>query len=80
MSALRSMGIRFPVPKGAFYIFPEVNNEREFVEELRRRHVIVTPGSAFGTRGRNHVRISYAANFNLIRQAVAIMREISEIK
>ena len=80
MAALRSMSIQFPVPKGAFYIFPEVNDEREFVEELRRRRVIVTPGSAFGTRGRNHVRISYAANFNLIRQAVAIMREISEIK
>ena len=76
MSALRSMGIRFPVPKGAFYIFPEVNDEREFVEELRRRRVIVTPGSAFGTRGRNHVRISYAANFNLLRQAIAIMSEI----
>jgi len=41
--------------------------------------VILTPGSAFGTRGSNHVRISYAANFDLLRQAIAIMREINEI-
>ena len=79
VSALRSMGIQFPVPKGAFYLFPEVNDEYDFVERLRRRRVILTPGSAFGTRGSNHVRISYAANFDLLRQAIAIMREINEI-
>ncbi len=76
VSALHAMGIHFPVPRGAFYIFPAVKDEHEFVEQLRRRGVIVTPGSAFGARGLNHVRISYAANLNALRQAVAIIRAI----
>jgi len=61
VDALHDMKMTFNTPKGAFYIFPRVGDEQEFVDTLKQRRVIVTPGSAFGTMGKNHVRISYAA-------------------
>ncbi len=75
VSELLGLGFQFPVPRGAFYIFPEVDDEFEFVEQLRQRGVIITPGSAFGSRGRNHVRISYAANIDMLRRAIAIIQD-----
>jgi len=76
VDALRDMGMGFSVPKGAFYIFPRVKDEKEFVETLRKRKIIVTPGSAFGSRGKNHVRISYATSFENLKRAFEIMKEM----
>ena len=73
VDALRDMGMGFSVPKGAFYIFPRVKDEKEFVETLRKRKIIVTPGSAFGSRGKNHVRISYATSFENLKRAFEII-------
>jgi aspartate aminotransferase len=73
VEALRAMGMEFSVPKGAFYIFPQVKDEKEFVETLRRKKIIVTPGSAFGSLGKNHVRISYATSFENLKRAFEII-------
>ena len=61
--------VSFTVPKGAFYIFPKVQNEEKFVEHAFRRGVILTPGSTFGEGGRNHVRISFAARIEKLKDA-----------
>ncbi len=76
VDALRGVEIKFSTPKGAFYIFPRVKEEKEFVETLRKRKIIVTPGSAFGSLGRNHVRISYATSFENLKRAFQIMKEV----
>lgn len=76
VDALLDMAMTFNTPKGAFYIFPRVGDEQEFVDTLKQRGVIVTPGSAFGTMGKNHVRISYAASFDDLKRAFAIMNEV----
>ncbi len=76
VESLRNMGMEFSVPKGAFYIFPRVKAEKEFVETLGKRKIIVTPGSAFGSLGRNHVRISYATSFENLKRAFEIMKEV----
>nr|QNO50722.1 aromatic-amino-acid aminotransferase 2 [Methanosarcinales archaeon ANME-1 ERB6] len=76
VDALHDMEMTFNTPKGAFYIFPRVGDEQEFVDTLKQRGVIVTPGSAFGTMGTNHVRISYAASFDDLKRAFAIMKEV----
>jgi len=76
VDALRGMGLEFSTPKGAFYIFPRVTDEQEFVASQKQRGVIVTPGSAFGRRGRNHVRISYAASFDDLKRAFEIMKAV----
>lgn len=73
---LREMKMEFTIPKGAFYIFPRVKDEKEFVETLRKKKIIVTPGSAFGSRGKNHVRISYATSFENLKRAFEIMKEV----
>ncbi len=76
VDALHDMEMTFNTPKGAFYIFPRVGDEQEFVDTLKQRGVIVTPGSAFGTMGKNHVRISYAASFDDLKRAFEILKEV----
>jgi aspartate aminotransferase len=76
VAALREMGMDFRTPQGAFYIFPRVEDEQGFVERLRERKIIVTPGSAFGSLGKHHVRISYATSFGQLERAFAIMKDV----
>jgi len=78
VDALRDIGMEFSTPKGAFYIFPHVKDEREFVEKLRKRKIIVTPGSAFGSLGKNHVRISYATSMDNLKKAFSAMKEVMD--
>lgn len=52
------------VPDGAFYILINVTatgmNDHDFaVRLLNEAHVVVTPASGFGSRGRGYVRLSY---------------------
>jgi aspartate/methionine/tyrosine aminotransferase len=58
-------GVTCRVPRGAFYAFPNVSAVPLDTEELADRllqeaGVAVLPGSAFGRRGRDNLRISYA--------------------
>ena len=61
-SRLRGMGLSFPEPEGAFYVFPEISEFGVTSEEfclrlIREGKVAAVPGSCFGTEG--HIRISY---------------------
>ncbi len=53
-----------------------MSDEHEFVESLKRKRVIVTAGSTFGSRGKNHVRISYATSLANLKHAFDIMKGI----
>ncbi|URZ07259.1 pyridoxal phosphate-dependent aminotransferase [Clostridium felsineum] len=62
---LKDMGFEVSLPKGAFYIFPSVDGfgmtSEEFCEKLlNEAKVAIVPGSAFGEKGENFARISYA--------------------
>ncbi len=61
---LEEMGVEFAPPKGAFYIFMNVERDSsEFCEEfLKKEHVALTPGSAFGIAYKSWVRLSYATS------------------
>ena len=77
---LRDMGIDCFEPEGAFYIFPDIskyaNSSEEFCEDfLQKKHVAIVPGSAFGESGEGHVRISYAASMENIKEAMKRLRE-----
>jgi aspartate aminotransferase len=76
IDALQEMGMEFPIPHGAFYIFSRVDDEHAFVEALRQKRVVVTPGSTFGSLGKDYVRISYASSFDKLKQAFEIMKEL----
>lgn len=62
---LTEMGLKFPEPEGAFYVFPDVSGfgltDEEFCTRLIREGKVATvPGSCFGCQG--HIRISYCCN------------------
>ncbi len=59
---LREMGLSFPEPKGAFYVFPDIQkyglSDEEFCTRLIKEAGVATvPGSCFSCPG--HIRISY---------------------
>ncbi|MEM3762626.1 MAG: pyridoxal phosphate-dependent aminotransferase [Archaeoglobaceae archaeon] len=64
MEKLDKLGIRYAPPKGAFYIFMNVERDGDkFCEEfLKKEFVALTPGSAFGVSFSNWVRLSYATS------------------
>ena len=70
------MGLPCFEPKGAFYIFPNIEptgyNSNDFAEALlQTEHVALVPGSAFGACGEGHVRCSYATAIDKISEALA---------
>lgn len=75
-------GVRCPTPGGAFYAYPNISSAfgksgirtaMDFAAKLLDdQHVAVVPGEAFGTD--EHVRISYAASMDDIKEGVARMK------
>ena len=69
-----AVGLRTFEPRGAFYCFPNVTStglgDDEFAERLfTEEKVVVVPGSAFGERGKGHIRACYAASMERIDEA-----------
>jgi aminotransferase len=63
------------LPKGAFYVFPKIRDfgmtSEEFAEFLiKNAHVATVPGSAFGSYGEGYIRISYAAAYEQLEEAL----------
>lgn len=72
---LKSMGFDVVKPKGAFYVFPSIknysNNSFEFCKSLlKEEKVAIIPGSAFGSKGEGHVRISYSYSIQELNEAL----------
>ena len=68
-------GIRCNVPRGAFYVFPDITSFGRPAAELadyllERAGVAVLPGTAFGPNGEGHLRISYANTMENIERAL----------
>jgi len=68
-------GFNCLLPKGAFYVFPNVTafgmSSEELAEFLvREAHVTTVPGSAFGSYGEGYMRISYAAAYEQLEEAL----------
>ena len=79
-SALNDMGLHCPVPRGAFYVFPDIRStgltSREFsLRLLEEKNVAVVPGPAFGPSGEGFVRCSYATALDQIKTAMQRMGE-----
>ena len=81
-------GVKCVEPKGTFYAYPDVSealrqhgipNALEFSERLLRKvHVAVVPGEAFGSDG--HVRISYATSMRELERGLdRLHRFVSEL-
>ena len=73
--ALNGLGLKTVMPRGAFYIFPDVRStglESEVfaLRLLKEFGVACVPGEAFGPCGRGFVRMSYATSLEKIKLAV----------
>ncbi len=71
-------GLSCPRPEGAFYLFPRFRAPLTSVKFsyalLKEERVAVVPGVAFGPRGEHHVRISYTAPDDVLREGAARIR------
>jgi aspartate aminotransferase len=71
-------GVRCPVPRGAFYAFPNVESFGRPSSELadyllQEAGVAVLPGTAFGRNGEGYLRLSYANSTENIARALERM-------
>jgi aminotransferase len=74
VSSLNEGGIPCHLPKGAFYVFPDIRGTRLSSKEfslklLDAKKVAVVPGTAFGPSGEGYVRCSYATAMDQIKIA-----------
>ena len=79
--ALNELGLKTLLPKGAFYLFPDVRatglSSEEFAMKLLKEHgVACVPGTAFGSCGEGFVRMSYATGLEQLKVAVSRIGEM----
>lgn len=68
---LREAGIRFALPQGAFYFFPEApgGDDQAFVQALLAKNVLAVPGRGFGFSG--YFRLSFSVDDAVIERSAA---------
>lgn len=69
-------------PKGTFYLFPGIEKTElsspEFCQfALEKAHVLLSPGSAFGTAGQGHVRIACTVGLDKLKEAFDRLESLS---
>lgn len=71
---LTDAGIKFTMPKGAFYFFPKspVADDKAFIDALVKECVLAVPGSAFG--GPGYFRMAFCVDEKVIRAAAPGMK------
>ena len=75
---LREMGLTFPEPKGAFYVFADISrfglSSAEFCTRMiREAKVAAVPGSCFGAEG--YIRLSYCTGDEELEKGMDRMAE-----
>lgn len=75
---LEDAGIRFTMPRGAFYFFPEApgGDDTKFVDALLEERILAVPGSGFGRAG--HVRLSCSVEEKIIARSAEGFRRAAE--
>lgn len=73
-------GLHCFAPQGAFYVFVDISstkmNSMDFaVDLLKKGKVVVVPGCAFGKKGNNYIRLSFATTLENIEEGI---RRISD--
>ena len=76
-------GFACKLPKGAFYVFPNIKDFGMSSEEVadflvKESRVATVPGSAFGSHGEGYLRISYAASYEQLEEALARIEKAVE--
>ena len=86
LHAMAEMNLKCFEPKGAFYIFPNINRfgltSEEFATQLlMEEKLAVVPGTAFGDCGEGFIRISYAYSLENLKEAMSrIQRFVKKLE
>jgi len=75
----RVKGFKVSKPRGAFYLFPNISSlEKDSLKFAKflveKAHVVTSPGVGFGEAGEGHLRISYSASMEDLKEAVERIR------
>ena len=75
---LREMGLTFPEPEGAFYIFVDIHpfgmdSETFCTRLIQKASVAMVPGSCFGAEG--FVRLSYCCSMENLQKAMSRLEQ-----
>ncbi|NYT06585.1 MAG: pyridoxal phosphate-dependent aminotransferase [Methanomicrobiales archaeon] len=73
---LAALGIDFPRPEGAFYMYVPMGEER--IRLAIEQGLLIVPGSAFGNRTPEYARISYATSRDTLQRALERFRILAE--
>lgn len=79
-SILKQAGIRFTIPQGAFYFFPEspLDDDKEFVNLLMAENILAVPGQGFGYPG--YFRLAFCTDIKTIeKSADGFIRTMSKL-
>lgn len=76
VESLNNMGLECSNPDGAFYVFFHAGNSQEFIEKALTEDVILVPGLAFGSMGREYVRLSYAQSYENLEKAMKRLEKV----
>jgi aspartate aminotransferase len=76
-------GVACRTPRGAFYVFPNIQNLRRSSSDLARKllreaGVAVLSGTAFGEYGEGYLRLSYATSAEMLEEGVRRIRDFVE--
>ena len=79
---LREIGLDFPEPLGAFYVFPSIEkfglSSAEFCwRMIREAGLAATPGGCFG--GEGHIRLSYSCGDEVLKEAMLRLERFIQI-
>jgi len=76
-SLLTEAGIKFAMPKGAFYFFAEApgGNDIKFVKDLMNKNILVVPGTGFGYPG--YFRMAFCVDVDVIKRAAPAFKDVS---
>ncbi|MFQ5914213.1 MAG: pyridoxal phosphate-dependent aminotransferase [Nitrospinota bacterium] len=75
-------GVRCPNPKGAFYLFPNIEgtglNSMNFAKRLLEEGRVATvPGNGFGSYGEGYLRLCFAQSMEGLEKAVQRMAKVA---
>jgi aspartate/methionine/tyrosine aminotransferase len=73
-------GVTCRMPKGAFYVFPNVKSFGKSSDELaeyllQEAGVCLLPGTSFGNLGEGYLRLCYATSIEVIQKALEKMKD-----
>ena len=82
INELDRLNLDYITPKGSFFCFIKLDRlcDLEVAKELKSLGVIVLPGSAFGSKGKGYIRISFAQDIEILKDGLRIIADLNSHK